>query len=338
MTIYKDIVKMRDSQCRGEDWSRPFMKKRMNIIFFSICFLAALLAETYCIQVLEGDIFSVVGIGIVVLITGYLFMDSARSLLIRSSEKSKSYVDHMYMEETEKWNERFTEFVNLQKATYTATKKNTAMIAEQFEEILLRMEILEVNNSKALQKITELQMKSLEGQKNALNLEINYSKENTKQLINVLREEGNHSELKEQLTLIASYLETNNELLKTRMNNIENKSDNGFDSGIDIKMESGYAQNNFINQSFTEDFYDELDTVDHIEDADDIQEEEQEYENASETSWSFEEEPESEALNSEIEEEEPVEEIIPTITPLYDDPNKALTADEIAALFASFGK
>ncbi|MHB8127971.1 MAG: hypothetical protein ACYDEX_03130 [Mobilitalea sp.] len=303
------------------------MKKRINIIFFSICFFAALLAEAYCIQVLEGDLFSVVGIGIVVLITGYLLMDAVRTQLIRSSENAKTYMEHMYKEEAEKWNERFTEFVNLQKATYTATKKNTAMMAEQFEEILLRMETVEANNAKAIQKITELQKKSLEGQKNALNLEINYSKENTKQLINVLREEGNHIELKEQLKLITSYLEDNNELLKAHMNNREDKG-YGFDSGFNIKKESGFAQDNFMDKSFTEDFYEELDTQDHVEE--DVGNEE----NASETSMFFEEELELEAINSVME----AEETVPTVTPLYDDPNKALTADEIANLFASFGK
>lgn len=311
----------------GEDWSRPVMKKRLNILFFSICFFAALLAETYCIQVLEGDLFSVVGIGIVVLITGYLLMDAVRTELIRSSKNAKAYMEHIYKEEAEKWNERFTEFINLQKATYTATKKNTAMMAEQFVEVLSRMETLEVNNAKAIQKITELQKKSLEGQKNALNLEINYSKENTKQLIKVLREEGNHLELKEQLTLITSYLEENNELLKAHRNNIEDKG-YGFDSGLNIKKESRFAQDNFMDKSFTEDFYKHLDTQDHVEE--DVQNDD----NASETSKFFEEELEPEAINSVMEEEETV----PTITPIYDDPNKALTADEIANLFASFGK
>jgi hypothetical protein len=53
---------------------------------------------------------------------------------------------------------------------------------------------------------------------------------------------------------------------------------------------------------------------------------------------SFEEEPKSEVLE-EINEVmvEPLP-TIPEVKPLYADPNKALSADEIASLFASFGQ
>jgi hypothetical protein len=301
------------------------MKKRLNIMFFSICFLAALLAETYCIQVMEGDLFSVVGIGIVVLISGYLLMDSIRSKLANSSENVKYYVDRIYSEEAEKSTERYTEQVNIQKATYTATKKNTAMLSEQFEEVVSRLEALEMNNAKSFQMLIDLQLKALEGQKNALNLEIKYNKENTNQLMKALREEGNRFDLKEELSKILSCLEENNSLLKNQEISVGTRN----------------------NETKDQNFYEELDTVDQI-DAEDLEE------NTSETSWDeplwsegfkLDEIPVEESsleLPSWSEHPQAQDEIAatetPTVVPLYDDPNKALTADEIAALFASFGQ
>lgn len=232
------------------------MNKRMNTVFFGICFLAAILTETYFIQLQNGDILSVAGIGAVVLLTGYLLLGSIRDLWIKNSEKMKFVLDKIYQEETQKWDERYTELLNMQKATYTATKKNTAMLQEQLDNISSRLEAFEKSSEKASLKMTELQKKSLEGQKNALNLEINYNKENTKQLIKVLREESSRINPKE-LNLIQD-------------NSIQENS----------SMELPIKGN---------------------------------------------------------EEEISLPEA-PAVVPLYDDPNKALTPDEIAGLFASFGK
>ncbi|MDF2942845.1 MAG: hypothetical protein K0S01_1703 [Herbinix sp.] len=413
------------------------MKKRLDIIFFSICFLTALIAETYCIQVLEGDLFSVVGIGVVVLITGYLLMDSIRSKWVKSNEQLKYYLGHVYSEETEKWNERYTEILNMQKATYTATKKNTAMLSGQLEEVVLRLETLETNNAKSLQKLIELQMKSLEGQKNGLNLELNYNKENTKQLIKVLREESNRFDLKEDLAKILLSLEENNIILKERISSFVTTK-NEFDSEIGTRRETGFVQDFFDSgeENLTEDIYkEEIDTVDRI--AAEVKEE-----NANEDSWTdspwaataqmldesdmqvdtvgdtesdaetdtvgdtetdtkadtgtytgtytgteteidaevntgidkesdtatfIEADTQTDTVETEIVadvtdtletetwmtddllnsllsgsdtviEEQKAATVAPAVVPLYDDPNKALTADEIAALFASFGQ
>jgi hypothetical protein len=207
-------------------------------------------------------------------------------------------MDRVLSEENEKWGDRYTELVNLQKASYTATKKNMAILSEQFEEILSRLETMENDNAKAWQKIMELQKKSLEGQKNALNLEISYNKENTKRLIGLFR--GKENDVSEQIAEILSLLQKNNELLQSRVS---------------------------LSESPAEDIYQDLDIADHID------EEVQEDENTSETGWLMESESESEAVNQSEEAENS-----PKIVPLYDDPNKTLTADEIAALFASYGK
>jgi hypothetical protein len=302
------------------------MKKKMNVIFYGSSFIASVLIEAYSITIFGGNLFSTIGIGIVVLVTGYLLMDSIRDKIAQNSENAKFYMDHLIKEETEKWSERYTELLNIQKATYTATKKNTAILTEQFDEVLLRLETLENNNTKALQKITDLQKKALEGQKNALNFEINYNKENTKRLMGVFREEGKSTEFQEQLSTILTLLEDNNRLLKTHGNNKENTDS---EVELDTYQETGYQEVINENDTLTKDFYEELDLVDHIND-DEVKEE-----NASESNWTFEEEQEPEAINPISENEENDK---PAVIPLYDDPNKALTADEIAALFASFGQ
>jgi hypothetical protein len=302
------------------------MKKWMNTLFFGSFFIAAMLIEIYSIQILEGNLFSTAGLGIVVLIAGYLFMDSIRGALRQGREEAKFYMDRVFSEEAEKWNERYTELLNLQKASYTATKKNSAASAKQSEEILSKLEAiletrlktLEENHAKAWQRITELQKKALEGQKNALNLELQYSKENTKRIIGILQEEEKNTEIGERLSEILSLLEINNRLLQSWISRTDNKGTGDYpDSGAkpkEARTGEAFEEDNIAAQ----DFYQQLDTAGHT----------------IEPGWSLEkEEPEPEAAG-----QPDVPDEKPKAAPLYEDPNKALTADEIAALFASFGK
>lgn len=276
------------------DGSKLVMNKRMNIIFFSICFIASLLAETYYINNSNVDLLSMGGIGIIVLITGYLLLDSIRGQIVDSSNKVKFALDKLYQEEKEKWNERYTEMENLQKATYTATKKNTVVLRDKFEELLLKLDAMEKSNDKVLQKMIDLQKKSLEGQKNALNLEINYNKENTKQLMKVLREESKSLNQEEKLTAILNQLEKNYDFQKEIINKVSYGNPKDSDN-LQTKQNSTDAALPKAVKS----------------------------------------EPELEALKEE-ELQDTKEQ--PKVVPLYDDPNKALTADEIASLFASFDR
>lgn len=236
------------------------MKKKMNSIFFGSCFIAAVLLEVFCILILDGDGFSVAALGIVILITGYLLMDSLRSSVMKGSESARFYIDHVMGEQMETWNEKYKELMNLQKAIYTATKKNTAYLTEQLEALQTKLEALENSNDKAAKRITELQRKALEGQKNALNLEIAYMKENTKHLT------GHIKKLRVSLKEQTQVLET------------ENKK-------------APITEQPSMTEPVTE--------------ADNT----------------------GEVIDTRS-----------TATPLYDDPNKSLTADEIASLFASFGQ
>jgi hypothetical protein len=297
------------------------MKKRMNTLFFGICFIAALIAEAYCFQVLKGDLFSVVGIGIVVLITGYLVMDSIRTSLKVKSENIKFYIERYLSEEIEKRNERYSELANLQKATYTAIKKNTAILEQQAQLLLHSLEELEENNIKELQRMTWLHKKSLEGQKNSLNMEIHYNKENTKQIINALHEEGENVDIKNQIAKILKLLEENNELLKSYDGKEEN---NGL-----LKSYDAQEENIELLKAYDSGIKNASEPPKNLDEEYGLE--------AIQTSIKSEEQPLKELEFDSPEEAESIDYSI-NVTPLYEDPNKQLTTDEIAALFASVGK
>lgn len=409
----------------SEDRGISNMKKKLNTVFFGLFFLGSVVAETYFIQTSSGDYISVVGIGIVLLISGYLLMDSVRSKLAEQGKGIKSYVERMYQDETRQRNQQLTELINLQKATYSATKKNTAAITAQLEALLERVTVLEENHGKALERLEILQKKSLEGQKNALNLEINYSKEHTKQLMRVLREVGDQAETRELLHKIVEYIDKGTAELQKELQNIsivvpsfpgneepvkdaeqdwklEDSSWGSYASGQsseehkiknqasadweenqamessladimmeveseDIMMESSLAD--IMMEAEPEDVMMEVQPEDVMIEAspeDSMMEAQTEHvmmeapaedfmpeafikstswlqeEKTPDTITSGQEEPISEA-DAAIEAiavtaAEQVPASIPEIIPLYDDPNKTLSADEIARLFASLGR
>lgn len=352
------------------------------------------MAETFFIQTDTANLFSIVALGAVVLIIGYLWMDSIRNKLSESGKEIKNYIDQMYIEEKGRWNERFTELQNLQKATYTATKKNTTTISEQLEELIDRIDSLEVNNAKALQRLTDLQLKALEGQKKALSLEINHNKENTRQLMKAIGETGNQTETIELLGKIVDRVEYNTQVLQQELQNIrataqapsisnqysesswnmnteprvENLTETGWDVEAEVELGDNVSNWSSDTDSFLEDEksdWNSSEERDETELSNDwsttaTQEEVSSDWNSIDTELNklivgWEEEPavektsdiipsENEVIISEVVEalnEQDTEESQnqkQEIKPLYEDPNKALSADEIAALFASFGQ
>lgn len=359
------------------------MKKWMNTLFLGSCFIAALLIQIFGVQVLEGDIISSLGLGIVVLITGYLFMDSVRGDIKKSIDKSKFYIEKSLSEDAEKWNARYMELLKLQKASYTATKKNSELVATKFDDVLLKIETLENINTKSQQKIVELQKKAMEGQKKALNLEINYHKESTKQILEMIQMEKNNN-MEEQLSKILGKLEENEQLIKEGLNRIEALEKNyssiqQSQKSAELKDSANKVYNDTINDKYNEiinDNYnntinDNYNEVRQYEDSysnslENMSTDDEEFENQSissfsitdsfadgynntatieetqaysEDSFSYTDEntPETDSSYIEEPESEAVNPITPKVEPLYEDPNKALTADEIAALFASFG-
>ncbi len=279
------------------------MKIKLNPIFFGGFFLAALLAEGYSLLVLEADILTIGGLGVVILISLYLLLDSIRGQWKQWKEKTLFYLEHLYREETEKSDIRYTELLNLHKATYTAAKKKAATLEVKMEELMIRLQSMEKSNEEALNKVVELQKKLVDGQKNALNIEVNYQKDNTKALIAAIREEAGmlHHEDKFELILEA-------------LKELPFRSD---------KLDT--PRSLYEEDSLTEEWLDqepELTEMSFLEEGP-----------------SEEEEPsEDEQLPVQQSEDDIIGNSDAEIVPLYDDPNKSLTKEEIAALFSSYGK
>ncbi len=161
------------------------MKSRLNSIFFGVCFLASLLAVVYSIVVLEGDIVNTIGFGLVSLIMGYMLFEEIYTN-IRHKQEQDNYIRDVFLSEISKLRSGLKDLTNVEKATYSATKKSTEQLTAQLIEVVKRVEMLESNYISALNQVTELQKKALDNQKKATNLEIHYSKENTKDLLHAI--------------------------------------------------------------------------------------------------------------------------------------------------------
>lgn len=183
------------------------MLKKINSIFFGLFFLIALILEIYSIYKFDGDLFTTIGIGLVVLITGYLFMDTVRSQVQESIMNIKLDLEKSQKEELDIIKKDLKQILDIQKASYTATKKNESYLSS----------------------VEKLQIKSMEGQKNALNLELNHYKEGTKQLIEVFKDENSKIEQhQEELRMILARLEDKkpSETNETKNSNQESSEDN----------------------------------------------------------------------------------------------------------------
>ena len=84
-------------------------KKNYGIPFFAMAFLAAAVFEFYYIMTEPYSEFMLIGIGIIMLITGYLTIDSILTAKAESDAKKEEQNDMM---------------LKAQKAIYIATKKN----------------------------------------------------------------------------------------------------------------------------------------------------------------------------------------------------------------------
>ena len=303
------------------------MRIKLNTIFFSCFFTAVLLAELYCLFVLEANLFTIGGLGVVVLISLYLLLDSARSQWKKGKEKTLLYLEQLYREETEKRDQRFTELLNLQKASYTSVKKNAARL----EEKLLQLHSLGQSNTEMLKRVAEYQKKLMEGQKNSLNIEVNYNKANTKAIITAIREEAdrlNHEDKLEQILKAFQGLQ-------------------GISRGVleDDAHLSEAAEEEFWEDELPEELPDTDRKELYEEELSDTDRKELYEEELLDTDRKelYEEElpntDRKELYEEDLTEEGVLEETpVSTISPLYEDPNKSLTADEIASLFASYGR
>jgi general stress protein CsbA len=133
------------------------MIKRMNTVFFAMCFLIALMGEMYSIIRL-GDYFSIIGIGIVVLLIGYLMLDSFRSD-IKKFNRDYTETDSKGVNKDE---EIYEKLMTIQKATYTATKKSETATLEQIKELQKKLNQIENTMISLEQQIDEIKKNSLD--------------------------------------------------------------------------------------------------------------------------------------------------------------------------------
>ena len=131
-------------------------RRKTSIILFEISFIVAILGEIYLLSASRPHVFSIIGIGIVVILTGFLFFDSIWEYISTESKKKELLRVEEARQEAEKWDVRYTEQINIQKATYTAIKKSDIKRQEEMKEL-----------SDSLVQIIQLQNKIMEGQKKA---------------------------------------------------------------------------------------------------------------------------------------------------------------------------
>lgn len=393
-------------------------QKKKNIIAKGGCLIATFLLHVYSLELIHVSMFIPISLGVITLVAGLIFMNEIRKYVEQDRTDDKFYLDHVISHESEKWIGHYTELLNTQKASYTAIKKNTEYQKAQFEAVLLRLETLEKKQESTLQMVLELQKKALEGQKKALNIEINHSKENVNKIIKILQEDSKQ-DISSQFEKLFSLEENNQRLFQDQLQKLVEINEH-----LDI-VENMISQAPAHQKVFLEDYYkeeplsakdDELLSLDSMIDGfnqelsyegaaseEELEDylfhtesiEDENKENASEADRIY-EEPELEAdklfdkflseqlmndtnlndtsindivsndiisneivLNEVITNEEVSNHLVSNdvspqidseelalkeknpeqiVVPLYEDPNKALTADEIAKLFASFGQ
>lgn len=154
------------------------MKRKASMILFGLSFLVAILGEAYLLNMPTPHLFSIIGIGIVVILTGYLFLESICEYITSINKEKELLWEETLRLDSEKWDSRYTELLNIQKATYTALKKSDARTQEQLKLL-----------SDELNQIIQLQKKAIDGQMKALNISVNYSKKHTREIIDNLKEE-----------------------------------------------------------------------------------------------------------------------------------------------------
>ncbi len=119
------------------------MKEKTIILLFGLCFLISLLGEIYLINASNPHAFSIIGIGIVVVLTGYLWIDSIWEYVSNIINKNKLMYEDLIKQENEKWEARYTELLKIQKATYVAVKKSDLKLQEEIKNLSDRIASLE---------------------------------------------------------------------------------------------------------------------------------------------------------------------------------------------------
>ncbi|BCN33011.1 hypothetical protein [Anaeromicropila herbilytica] len=102
------------------------MKHKFSFIGFSLFFLLSIMMEAYCLLETRNDLISIIGMGVVVLISAYLVLDVGITQLdgLRKNEANDSC-------NYESLNKKLEEMENIQKAIYVSTKKSYNLIDDK---------------------------------------------------------------------------------------------------------------------------------------------------------------------------------------------------------------
>lgn len=133
------------------------MKRKIIASLFGTSFAASFFGEIYLLNAEKPHWFSVIGIGIVVILTGYLFFDTIGEYILKelnSREMLREKEAQMY---AEKLDEMCSELNNIQKATYAAIKKSDSRLQEEMNRLSEKLsQVIETQN-----KILAWQAKTL---------------------------------------------------------------------------------------------------------------------------------------------------------------------------------
>ncbi len=312
--------------------------KSKNIIkiFYRLFFLASLFFSVFVLLQL-GDDFTAVGIaGIVVLIAGYLFFSHNEKEKQEERERDRMELDR-----------KLDELLNAQRAIYTITKRSAVKLEQEFTAGGGNLQIKEL-----LEKTISLQERALsenrklaEIQVNALKTVAKYNKENTRQLaLNmnqnidrlVQKLQSSTAELQHDIHETTEAIEEAEEFYQSMSANIASALEKQEDmpelmpeTGDEVSVDDGAEiaaepETDMETEKAGEpEQYIEMDATDEP-----IQE------SVPESGQEIAAEPET-VQEATKPQPQPKKEELPL--PVMDDPNKKMTPDEIAALFASMG-
>ncbi len=325
-------------------------KKGLSKTFFLLFFLAAVYFVLYILLTYHESYFAVGACGVILLTAGYLF--------ISELEKERREKEEEEYERAEKLQNFLKETIQIQKALYTAVRKGNEAIRQQLKEVCDDMPsgLAAEEEQKLLQNIAAAQERAVGENKRLAELQVNalkavakYNKENARQLA------LNANENAERIAAGISHLEANVEFRIDRFvakQFTEQSSTVLNDSGSENPAESGSLAAG-VGQSSTisempvsssagveaeikiEEAVEKMDLPESVQEDELSPSEPDQPMSPGEIDISF---PDLTAqLQPEIDEvpeSVPEAEKKPAI-PVSDDPNHAMSPDEIAALIAS---
>ena len=137
-------------------------QKRTNFILSCLVLLAAVLAEVYCFLEFPKDALMILGTGAIILVAGYMAIDSLLSLFLDQNTKKKDG-------DKEEWKHQLEEVLKVQKASFVQSRK------------------LEAKENELLGRIVQQTAKQNETIVKTAKLAVKYNKEDTQKLMIMLR-------------------------------------------------------------------------------------------------------------------------------------------------------